>query len=112
MPYRYDWSTGGVYNSYKQYNYCDKDNFFIEPGGQSAQFYVTGDVLVEEVYMAGNRTPSDPTCCLDKYYFHPLLFIPVNYQLRIMYSPDWWKEDAAVGGKESESIKLNFYYVF
>ena len=112
MPYQYDWNNGGDYDSYKQYNYCGKDNFSIDPGGQSADFYVTGDILIEEVFIGSRSTSSDPACCLDTYYFHPLLFLPVDISLRIMYSTDWWEEKNEFGGKQNESVKMKFKYGF
>ncbi len=96
----------------KQYNYCDKDNFYIYPGGESADFYAIGDDLLEEVYIGNRRKDSDRNCCGDQYYFHPILLIPADYRLRIMYALDWWevKNSTNPSGDKDQSVRLKFYY--
>lgn len=95
----------------KQYNYCDKNNFYIYPSGESADFYTIGDNLLEEVYIGNRRKDSDTNCCGDQYYFHPFLLLPVDYRLRIMYAPDWWEvKNGTNSNEKDQSVKLEFKY--
>lgn len=96
----------------KQYNYCDKDNFYIYPGGESVDFYVIGDDLLEEVYIGNRRKESDRNCCGDQYYFHPLMLVPINFLIRIAYANDWWevKNSTNTSSDKAQSVRLKFYY--
>lgn len=109
--YRFNWNpVSETFGGTKQYNYCGRDNFYIDPSGQTADFYVIGDILIEQVYIGNSKTPADVVCCNDTYYFHPYLFIPVDYEYRIMYAPDWWVESGESTPGKDESVQLKFVY--
>ena len=95
----------------RQYNYCDKNNFYIYPGGESADLYTIGDNLLEEVYIGNRRKDSDTNCCGDLYYFHPFLLLSVDMRLRVMYAPDWWEvKNGTTSNEKDQSVKLEFKY--
>jgi len=93
----------------KQYNYCDSNNFYIlnkdgTEGGR-AQFQVIENELLEEIYLGESSS-----CCADKFYFHPYLFMPGDIRIKIMYAPDWWKDDNAFTGATDQNVRLKFNY--
>jgi len=97
----------------KQYNYCDSNNFYIinknSTEGAHTQFSVTAPLeQLEEVYLGENQ--STGTCCGDKYYFHPYLFMPGDLRIKIMYAQDWWKDDINFTGGTNQSVRLKFQY--
>jgi hypothetical protein len=95
----------------KEYNYCDGNNFYIvTPAGAGGriQFKVLQTELLEEVYLAESQ--SGGTCCTDKFYFHPYLFMPGDLRIKIMYAPDWWKEETSFNGNIDQSVRLKFNY--
>ncbi len=109
--YRYNWNpVTETFGGTKQYNYCDKDNFYIDPSGQSTVFYAIGDIVMDQVYIGNRRTSSDGVCCNDTYYFHPYLFIPIDYRYRVMFAPDWWVESDVFSPGKDESVQLKFAY--
>lgn len=97
----------------KQYNYCDENNFYIlnknaTEGGRT-QFSVTAPLQqVDEVYIGENQNTG--TCCGDKYYFHPYLFMPGDIRIKIMYAQDWWKDDINFTGGTNQSVRFKFQY--
>lgn len=95
----------------KEYDYCGSTNFYIYPGGQSADFKSIGSDLLEEVYMGDRVTESDKKCCADVYYYHPILFLPVSINYKIMYAVDWWEEvTPATPSNKNESVQFSFLY--
>lgn len=97
----------------KEYNHCSSDNFYIvtqtgSPGG-AIHFKIIGTgELLEAVYLGEDQ--NNGSCCADQYYFHPYLFMPGDMRIKIMYSPDWWKEDITNNGSTRKSIQLKFNY--
>lgn len=95
----------------KEYDYCGSTNFYIYPGGQSADFKSIGSDLLEEVYLGDRVTDSDKKCCADVYYYHPILFLPVSINYKIMYAVDWWEEvTPTTPSNQSESVQFSFLY--
>lgn len=96
----------------KEYDYCGPTNFYIYPGGQTADFHSIGSDLLEELYMGDRITDSDKKCCSDIYYYHPILFSPVAIQYKNMYAIDWWEEVTPTGQQapKDESVQFNFLY--
>jgi hypothetical protein len=96
----------------KQYNYCDADNFYIlnkdgTEGGR-AQFQVIQNEILEEIYLG--ETQSSGSCCGDKFYFHPYLFMPGDIRIKIMYAPDWWKDDISFSSATEQNVRIKFNY--
>lgn len=116
MPHYYNYNnTNATYATKRQYNYCDKNNFFIDGGpssGTTSQFYVIGDDLIEELFIGNKRTDKDLFCCSDQYYFHPVLISTVDLRLRVMYALDWWEEQTSSNPSfdKDQSVKLQFTY--
>lgn len=95
----------------KEYDYCGPTNFYIYPGGQSADFKSIGTDLLEEVYIGDRFTDSDKKCCSDIYYYHPILFLPVALQYKNMYAIDWWEEvTPTTPSNKNESVQFSFLY--
>lgn len=95
----------------KEYDYCGSSNFYIYPGGQSADFKSIGSDLLEEVYLGDRVTDSDKKCCSDVYYYHPILFLPVSINYKIMYAVDWWEEvTPTTPSNKNESVQFSFLY--
>jgi hypothetical protein len=95
----------------KEYNYCEGNNFYIvTPAGAGGriQFQVFQTELLEEVYLAESQ--SGGSCCTDKFYFHPYLFMPGDLRIKVMYAPDWWKEETSFSGDIDQSVRLKFNY--
>jgi len=97
----------------KEYNACGSDNFYVvtktgSPGG-AMHFKVIGTgELLEAVYLGEDQ--NNGSCCVDQYYFHPYLFMPGDLRIKMMYAPDWWKEDISTNGSTRKSIQLKFNY--
>ena len=95
----------------KQYNYCDGSNFYIlnkdNTEGARTQFSAlsTGQQL-QEVYFG--ETQDTGSCCGDKYYFHPYLFMAGDFRLKILYAADWWKDDINFTGISNQSVRIKF----
>lgn len=105
-------STTCEWTGKKQYNYCDANNFYIlnkdgTEGGR-AQFQVIENELLEEVYLGENQ--STGSCCGDRFYFHPYLFMPGDIRVKINYAIDWWKDDNSFSGATDQSVRLKFNY--
>lgn len=95
----------------KEYDYCGPTNFYIYPGGQSADFHSIGSDVLEEVYIGDRFTDSDKKCCSDIYYYHPILFSPIDIRYKIMYAIDWWEEVTPTGPvPKDESVQFKFDY--
>jgi len=95
----------------KEYDYCGPTNFYIYPGGQSADFHSLGSDLLEEVYIGDRLTDTDKKCCSDIYYYHPVLFLPVDTRYKLMYATDWWEEvTPTTPSNKNESVQFNFLY--
>lgn len=101
----------GIPATEKEYDYCGPTNFYIYPGGQSADFHSLGSDVLEEVYMADRQTDSDKKCCADRYYYHPILFMPVDIRYKVMFAVDWWEEVTPTSPTpKTESVQFNFLY--
>ena len=95
----------------KEYDYCSPTNFYIYPGGQSADFHSLGSDVLEEVYIGDRLTDSDKKCCSDRYYYHPVLFLPVDIRYKVMFAVDWWEEITPTSSNpKAESVQFNFLY--
>lgn len=95
----------------KEYDYCGPSNFYIYPGGQSADFHSLGSDVLEEVYVGDRITELDKKCCSDRYYYHPILFLPVDIRYKVMFAIDWWEEVTPTSpNPKSESVQFNFLY--
>lgn len=95
----------------KEYDYCGSNNFYIYPGGQSADFKSIGSDLLEEIYLGDRVTDSDKKCCADVYYYHPVLFLPVSINYKIMYAVDWWEDvTPTTPSNKNESVRFSFLY--
>jgi hypothetical protein len=97
----------------KEYNYCSSDNFYVvtqtgSPGGAGHFKIVENGELIEDVYLGEDQ--NNGSCCGDQYYFHPYLFMPGDIRIKILYAPDWWKEDITNDGNIRKSIRLKFNY--
>lgn len=100
-----------TFKNKKEYNYCEGNNLYIvTPAGAGGriQFQVFQTELLEEVYLAESQ--SGGSCCTDKFYFHPYLFMPGDVRIKIMYAPDWWKEETSFSGDIDQSVRLKFNY--
>ena len=101
-----------VWQNKKEYYYCNQDNFYIlnKEGSQVGRstFSTIESDLLEEVFW--EESLNNNTCCGDQFYFHPYLFMKVDPRIRIMYAPDWWKEDSNFNGETNQSVKLKFRY--
>jgi len=100
-----------TFKNKKEYNYCEGNNFYIvTPAGAGGriQFQVFQTKLLEEVYLAESQ--SGGSCCTDKFYYHPYLFMPGDVRIKIMYAPDWWEEKTSFSGDIDQSVRLKFNY--
>lgn len=95
----------------KEYDFCDANNFYIYPGGQNADFHSLGSDVLEEVYIGDRIKDSDKKCCADRYYYHPILFLPVDLSYKVMYAVDWWEEVTPTSpNSNNESVQFKFHY--
>lgn len=103
--------NGTAWVNKKEYNYCGgNDLYTVTPtdAGGRIQFKVLQTELLEEVYLA--EIQSGGSCCTDKFYFHPYLFMPGDLRVKIKYAPDWWKEEPSFSNDIDQSVKLKFNY--
>jgi hypothetical protein len=101
----------GIPATEKEYDYCGPTDFYIYPGGQSADFHSLGSDVLEEFYIGDRMTDSDKKCCADRYYYHPILFLPVDFRYKVMYAVDWWEEVTPTSSSpKTESVQFTFLY--
>jgi hypothetical protein len=111
--YDLDCSSGKcIWTNQKEYNYCSIENFYIVNKGGMAGGKISYNVfesdLIEEILIGESEGAN--ACCLDKFFFHPFLFMKADNRVRIQYAVDWWQENNDNSNNKNRSVRVKFIY--